>query len=221
MFTSAVYHPGSVTASAAPAGLWPLDPETLTRRTQDQIDWQALHRPILDVLGASAWREPSQTFAHRWTGEDTFNSGEQDTWIQIKWMESLIGSIPGDVDSCLGKYSALQNVVRAARMPRLEGLYALRRESKVRRFLLIHSHLIDVLFEAHPFLQKYFGPNPRVELEVISYPDEAAYDELVGWIQSTDDVSEGLDKLERFEEDWFLDRLDQIGNRFNFNIEFK
>ena len=61
----------------------------------------------------------------------------------------------------------------------------------------------------------------EIVLEVLTYPDETVHEELVGWIQSTDDVSEGLAKLGRFEDEWFLDHMAEIGHKFNFNIETK
>jgi hypothetical protein len=91
----------------------------------------------------------------------------------------------------------------------------------VRAYLDAYPEIEAFLEEAGPGLVRRFGSSVEVVLEVISYPQESAYSELVGWIQSTDAVSEGLEKLERFEDEWLFEQLTRVGNRFNFNIEFK
>jgi hypothetical protein len=93
--------------------------------------------------------------------------------------------------------------------------------NKVVAYLKRHPEVVSFMSRAWPALIRTFGTPVDVALEVISYPEAHAHDELVGWIQSTDDVYEGLDKLERFESEWFLDHLPEIGNKFNFNIETK
>jgi hypothetical protein len=70
-------------------------------------------------------------------------------------------------------------------------------------------------------LEKHFGKDVSVILEVMTYPGEESYDELVGWIQSTDEIEIGLDKLEKFEEEWLTEHLQNVGNVFNFDIEFR
>lgn len=82
-----------------------------------------------------------------------------------------------------------------------------------------YSKVWSILEAAWPSLLRCFGGAVDIVLEVIAYPEEGAYDELVAWIRSNDSVQKALDKLERFEDEWFLDHLDEIGNRFNFNIE--
>jgi hypothetical protein len=42
---------------------------------------------------------------------------------------------------------------------------------------------------------------------------------LVGWIQWSGDIDDGLDKLDQFDEEWFLDHHIEVNNKSNFNIE--
>ena len=88
-------------------------------------------------------------------------------------------------------------------------------------YLTRHPGIMDFIKAAWPALIRCFGKPVDIVLEVMTYPEEAPYEELVGWIQSTDDVYVGLEKFERFEDEWFLDHLEQVGDRFNFNIETK
>ncbi len=91
----------------------------------------------------------------------------------------------------------------------------------VQAFLALHPKINDFIKAAWPSLVKCFGEPVDIVLEVMRYPEAGAYDELVGWIQSTAEVETGLEKLAQFEDEWFLDHLAEIGNIFNFNIEFK
>ncbi len=96
-----------------------------------------------------------------------------------------------------------------------------RNPKAVNAFLADHPEIEDFLEVAWPVLVRCFKGPVDVVLEVMTYSEETIYQELVGWIQSTDDVYEGLEKLERFEEEWFLDHMAKVGNKFNFNIESK
>ena len=88
-------------------------------------------------------------------------------------------------------------------------------------YLARYREIEDFIEAAGPALVKCFDDSIEIVLEVLTYPDETVHEELVGWIQSTDDVSEGLAKLGRFEDEWFLDHMAEIGHKFNFNIETK
>jgi hypothetical protein len=94
-----------------------------------------------------------------------------------------------------------------------------RNPEMVETYLACYPEINDFLAAAWPVLVRCFGGPVDIVLEVMTYPDEAAYRELVGWIQSTEDIRTALDKLERFEDEWFLDHITLIGGRFNFNIE--
>ena len=72
---------------------------------------------------------------------------------------------------------------------------------------------------AQSALVKNFGYPVDIILEVMADPDHDDFEELVAWIQSSDSINEGLEKLERFDDEWFLDHLDLVGNKFSFNIE--
>jgi len=95
-----------------------------------------------------------------------------------------------------------------------------RNPEKVEGYLLSYPEITDFLSESWSRLEKHFGKDVRVVLEVISHPGEHPYEELVGWIQSMDQIEVGLDKLEKFEEEWLTEQLQKVGNVFNFNIEF-
>jgi hypothetical protein len=96
-----------------------------------------------------------------------------------------------------------------------------RNPEMVSAYLTRHPEVWRLLEAAWPALVRCFGGPVDIVLEVITYPEEKAHEELVAWVQSTDDVYEGLDKLERFDDEWFLDHLELAGDGVNFNIETK
>jgi hypothetical protein len=105
-------------------------------------------------------------------------------------------------------------------MHQLEEIYSLRHAAAIRRFLHAYPQLVEVLLEAHLHLQKYFGPDPQVILEVVSDPEIEDADELIAYIRTDLSADEALERLNGLDEEWFLDQLDRVGGRFNFNVEF-
>lgn len=90
----------------------------------------------------------------------------------------------------------------------------------VETYLARYPEIEGFIEAAWPALVECFDDSIEIVLELLTYPaDETIHKELVGWIQSTDDVDEGLAKLERFEDEWYLDHMAEVGNKFNFNIE--
>lgn len=96
------------------------------------------------------------------------------------------------------------------------GQISYRNPETVESYLASHPEIEVFLSESWPGLEKHFGKDVSVILEVMTYPGEESYDELVGWIQSTDQIEVGLDKLEAFEEEWLTEQLRNVGNVFNF-----
>jgi len=115
---------------------------------------------------------------------------------------------------------ALLDIIESQRLHQLEEMYSLRNAAAVRRFLHTYPQLVEVLLEARLYLQKYFGPAPQVTLEVVSDPEVEGVEELFAYILTSLPVDEALARLDRLDEEWFLDQLDRVGGRFNFNLEF-
>jgi predicted HTH domain antitoxin len=94
------------------------------------------------------------------------------------------------------------------------------RDAQVRRFLQAHPHLTGFLLEAFPYLQKHFGPSPRVELEVIRDPEIGPTGELIAYILAPLPVDEAQTRLDRLDDEWLLDELDRVDGLLSFNLEF-
>jgi len=96
-----------------------------------------------------------------------------------------------------------------------------RNPEKVENFLALYPDIINMIKECWPDLIKYFGESVSVILEVMVHNEEDAYEEIIAWIQSTDEIDEGLNKLDLFLDKWLTKQIEIADDIFNFNIEFK
>lgn len=110
-------------------------------------------------------------------------------------------------------------VVDQAHLHKLEEIYSFRDAAEVRRFLVAHPYLIDILLEAQPYLGKYFGPDPDVVLEVVNDRETASWQQLFAYIQTSLSVDEALAQLDELDEAWFLDQTDRVDDLFNFDLD--
>ena len=96
-----------------------------------------------------------------------------------------------------------------------------RNEKEVNEFLATQPQLPQFLQAAWPILAKHFGKEIEVVLELIPYPYAVAQDELVGWVQFAGTIQDGLAKLDKFVDEWFLEHMEETNHRFNFNVEIR
>lgn len=110
--------------------------------------------------------------------------------------------------------------IRADRFVALDTLYRIHNYRAVMEYLDKHRVLQSVLVEAHEYLQRCFGPILDVELCLRPDPEVEGLDVLFGYISTDLPVEEALERLERFDEMWFLDAMPGTPARLNFNIRF-
>jgi len=111
-------------------------------------------------------------------------------------------------------------VGQGEKLSQIKRIYSFRDEAETARFLRIHPALIDLLLEAPPHVERYFGPNPQVVLEVVADPEASDSEELFANICTSLPVEEALERLDQLDEGWFLAQLEWTAGRFNFNLEF-
>lgn len=102
----------------------------------------------------------------------------------------------------------------------LEELYVFRRRMEVLRFLDVHPFLVPLLLEAYAKIGRYFEPYHEVFLEVISDPEATNDRQLFAFIGTRLSPDQALDSLERFDEEWWLDVLDQAQGKLCIDVEF-
>jgi len=199
-------------------------------RYVDESVAQALvpdRKHILDALGGSIWPTAQPTFNYRLRGTDTLDWGDQSDWVEIKWILALLAELRGrqSFESRATQYSGLVDIIESQRLPyrylhQLEEVYSLRDAAAVSGFLHAHPQIVEILLEAEAHLQKHFGPDSQIELAVVSDPEVEGEEQLFAYILTSLPVDEALARLDRFDEEWFLDQLDRTLGRLNFNLEF-
>jgi hypothetical protein len=107
--------------------------------------------------------------------------------------------------------------------PTLQALgqfYTFRRAEKVSGFLQAHSFLVPLLMEAYSKIAKYFGPSPEVVLEIVI--DQEAEDdrELFALVRVDLSLDEALRRLERFDQEWWLDASSLGCCLLNIDVEY-
>ncbi len=100
----------------------------------------------------------------------------------------------------------------------LHELFEYRNRDKVDLYLQSHPELSSFLEESHGYLVKHFGAAAKLALEVVRDP-EAEQQQLFVYIKTAAPTDEALKRLGRFDEEWFLNHLDRVGDHLNFNLE--
>ncbi len=90
----------------------------------------------------------------------------------------------------------------------------------VAAFLEKHPFLILFLKEAYCEIQRVFGSQIKVMLEIVHDPEIPHTSELIGYISSQLAAEDAVDKLVQLDAEWFLDQSHQVRRKFNFNLKF-
>lgn len=96
-----------------------------------------------------------------------------------------------------------------------------RNQDAVFNYLNHYPEIRELINESWADLINFFGESVSIILEVMDHNENEHYEELIGWIQSSDNIDEGLDKFDLFLDKWLDRQLEITGDKFNFNIEFK
>lgn len=177
--------------------------------------------PFSKILAPSMPEDLPQTFNYRWTGEDTLTYGDQQYWIEAKLAhhcleEETVFELDFD-QTCLRWSQPLKRI--QVSMER-SSVYSFDSLLVVGRFLSSNPHLVDILMEAVPHIRTIFGAETRVVLRIISDPEMENQDQLFGCIRTNLSVDEALSCLDRFDEEWFFNRFDQVAGLLDFKLDF-
>ncbi len=102
----------------------------------------------------------------------------------------------------------------------VERLYALRQPLQVRRFLGEHDFLVPLLVAAYDVTTRYFAPL-SLALEVIADPDSMDDRQLVLFVVLQLTPAEAFAKLQRFDNEWWLDAMDEAQGHLCISLEFR
>ncbi len=105
---------------------------------------------------------------------------------------------------------------------RLESLYDFcdRESGEVLQFIENHSHLTALLLEIPEKIVQFF-PDASLSLKVIIDPESSSdEDDMLGLaIASNIDAEESVDRLEKFDYDWWLEASAGSGNKLLIDLE--
>jgi hypothetical protein len=101
----------------------------------------------------------------------------------------------------------------------LERLYSFRQPIKVKRFLGEHAFLIPLLDAAYDITTRYFAPL-SLAIEVIADPDSTDDQQLVLFVLVESTPAEAFAKLQQFDNEWWLDAMDEARGRLCISLEF-
>jgi hypothetical protein len=176
---------------------------------------------LVDFLGASASIETyEQTSGYRWRGQDTLTWGNPNEWVVINWMRNIMLGDPGMEVVALSKQIDLWCVLQSARITNLEHVYTFRQAENVKGFLFKNPTIVSVIIEAKTVLEKFFGPDIHVSLEVVSDPETKDNTQLFGYIQTGDMLPDvAFECLNAMDEAWFIKQFDLTSGLFNFSLE--
>jgi len=102
----------------------------------------------------------------------------------------------------------------------VEQLYIFRRRDEVISFLWAHPFLVPLLLEAHGKIAEHFGPSPEIVLEVVTDPEVENDRELFALVQTCLSPNEALYRLDRLDQEWWLEASLQARCLLNIDVEF-
>jgi len=102
----------------------------------------------------------------------------------------------------------------------LERLYIFKDQAEVSRFLEKYPFLVPLLLEAYGHIALHF-PYSQVFLEVVSDPEASSDSQLVAFIATSLAPGEAVNRLDRFDDAWWLDALDRAQGKLCVHLEFQ
>ncbi len=116
--------------------------------------------------------------------------------------------------------TTLSEISSVSPIPSLDvGAYRFRNFEEVSQFLATNSHLVELLRKAYPQIVRLFGAQAIINLEVVSDPEGRDLPELFALIQSPASAASALDKLNQFDEEWWLVAA-ASEDRLHFDVEY-
>ncbi|NUO80825.1 hypothetical protein HUU05_12155 [candidate division KSB1 bacterium] len=101
-----------------------------------------------------------------------------------------------------------------------EQRFLYRHPKEVRQFLEAHPFLVSLLKEARERIDNYFGGHNDVVLEVIAEPNALDDHELFAFVQTDLPHKDALARLERLDEDWWLDASVRAQGKLCIHVKF-
>ena len=106
-----------------------------------------------------------------------------------------------------------------ADVERLAEYYQIRGRDEVAGFVGDHPEVLAPLLEAREVVPRYFGEGTPLVLEVERDREADDHRLLFALIRTDFDVASSLDRLRRFEDEWWLAALPRAGGKLIFGLD--
>lgn len=126
----------------------------------------------------------------------------------------------GAVETAMILTSDFQETLAATKVSHLLSLFELSSTASLAALEMFDPSYIDWLLQSHAALTAHFGAEAKFVLDAIDDPDIAGNTQLAVYIKTRIPVDEAMRRLEQFDNDWFFDQIDFVGNKIFFNLAF-
>jgi hypothetical protein len=109
----------------------------------------------------------------------------------------------------------------SADLDRLARHYAFRGEEEVAGFIQANPEVIAPLLDAIAVVPRYFGADTPLALEVERDRDARDDVRLFALIQTDLEVAPSLERLRRFDEEWWAETSRHTSRRLMFDLEYR
>lgn len=116
--------------------------------------------------------------------------------------------------------SGVQVIPEAGHISSIRHAYSISSPAELASFTGRFPFLIDLLLDASTVLSQTFLDGAIYRLEVTQDMEDEDIEELVCFICTGLDPDEALEKLDAFDEAWFLDNIGETRGRLIFTLEF-
>ena len=98
--------------------------------------------------------------------------------------------------------------------------YEIRNPSEVALFLRDNTFLLDLLEEIPSKLRKFFGGKSKFAVELLSEPEFPSSREIFVLVLTEENAEQARNKMDKFDEKWWLKNLDKARCKLNVSLEY-
>lgn len=149
----------------------------------------------------------------RFASSGTFLTAEKEALlnaVETLWKADVRGS----------SIERANHVVEEALLTGLALIFEIEDDVSLSVYLRRYPFLINLLLEAFPKLEAYFGLGTAITLRLVEEPDASSEVELFAMVQTTLHPEDALRRLESFDQEWWLDASPRANCKLNFSVEY-
>ena len=115
----------------------------------------------------------------------------------------------------IGSHQEQENKIQS-----LSRIYQLRGDRTVTDFIRENTILLELLFESNQKIREYFGSDVQVILELLVDPEAGDYRELFALVLTELKPEEALERLEKLDNEWWLEVSLLAKGLLNIDVEY-